>query len=113
MVWAAVSWFSAGPIVTLKGRIAGEKYREVLADQVHPMMKILFPAGDGIFQDDNAPIHEVRVVQSWFDEHEDEVKDLLWPAQSPDLNIIEPLWSILELSIRNRYPPSASLTELS
>jgi 23S rRNA-/tRNA-specific pseudouridylate synthase len=23
MVWAAVSWFSAGPIVTLKGRITG------------------------------------------------------------------------------------------
>jgi len=84
-----VSWFSANPIVTLKGRITGEKYREVLADQVHPMMKILFPAGD-----DNTPIHAARVVQSWFDEHEDEVEHLSCPAQSPDLNIIKPLWSI-------------------
>jgi transposase len=113
MVWAAMSWFSAGPIVTLKGRITGEKYRELLADQVHPMMQILFPAGDGIFQDDNAPIHAARVVQSWYDEHEDELEHLPWPAQSPDLNIIEQLWSNLELSIRNRYPPPASLTELS
>ncbi|GFW43449.1 DDE_3 domain-containing protein [Trichonephila clavipes] len=49
--------FSAGPIITLKGRITGEKYREILADHVHPRMQTLFPAGDGIFQDDNAPIH--------------------------------------------------------
>lgn len=113
IIWAAMSWFSAGPIVTLKGRITGEKYRDILADQVHPMMQTLFPAGDGMFQDDNAPIHAAGLVQSWFDEHEDEFKHLPWPAQSPDLNIIEPLWSFLERSIRNRYPPPASLPELS
>lgn len=45
--------------------------------------------------------------------HEDEYKHLPWPAQSADLNIIEPLWSFLERSIRNRYPPPASLPELS
>jgi len=55
------------------------------------MMKLLFPAEDGIFQDDNAPIHAARVVQSRFDEHDYEVEHLPWPAQSPDLNIIEPL----------------------
>ncbi|GFV56050.1 DDE_3 domain-containing protein [Trichonephila clavipes] len=76
------------------------------------MMHTLFPSGDGIFEDDNAVIHGERLVQSWFEEHEDEVKHLPWSAQSPDLNIIEPLWSILERSIRNRYPLSVSLPEL-
>ncbi|GFX59419.1 DDE_3 domain-containing protein [Trichonephila clavipes] len=46
----------------------GKKYREILADQVHPMMQTLFPAGNGIFQDDNVPIHAAELVQSWFDE---------------------------------------------
>ncbi|GFU90788.1 hypothetical protein TNCV_4870201 [Trichonephila clavipes] len=32
-----------------------------------------------------------RNVQPWFDEHEDEVKRLPLPAQSPDFNIAEPL----------------------
>ncbi|GFV22233.1 hypothetical protein TNCV_1405321 [Trichonephila clavipes] len=55
---------SAGPIVTLKGRITGEKYKEILANQVHIVMQTLFTARDGIFQDDNAPILEAGLVKS-------------------------------------------------
>ncbi|GFX38762.1 DDE_3 domain-containing protein [Trichonephila clavipes] len=47
MIYTAVSRFSAGPIVTLKGRITGEKNREILAD--HPMLQALFPKEDRIF----------------------------------------------------------------
>ncbi|GFU22097.1 DDE_3 domain-containing protein [Trichonephila clavipes] len=68
--------FPALPAITLKGRITGEKYKEISADKVHPMLQTLFPVRDGIFQDDNAPIPAARLVQSWFDEHEDKVKHL-------------------------------------
>ncbi|GFX03647.1 uncharacterized protein TNCV_2112191 [Trichonephila clavipes] len=64
MIGATVSWFSAGPIVTMKGRFTREKYREILVDQVHSMKQTLFPAGFGIFQDDIVPIHAARLVQS-------------------------------------------------
>ncbi|CAL1279229.1 unnamed protein product [Larinioides sclopetarius] len=109
MIQPAMPLLSAGPIVTLKERITREKYREILADQVHPIMQILFSAGVGIFQGDNALIHAVELLQSWFDEHQYKNKHPPWPALSPDLNIIVPLLSILESSIRNRYPPSPSL----
>ncbi|GFW60747.1 DDE_3 domain-containing protein [Trichonephila clavipes] len=64
MIWAAVSWFSAEIIIVLKGKITREKYREVSADQVHPMRQTLFPAEYGIFQEDNAPIHGTGLIQS-------------------------------------------------
>ncbi|GFW92218.1 putative transposable element [Trichonephila clavipes] len=61
-------WFSAEPIVTLKERISRGKYREVLADEVHPMMQTLFSAGDGIFQvhHDGDRFNSCQVIYSQF-----------------------------------------------
>lgn len=75
-------------------------------------MQSLFPEGDGIFQDDNAPIHTAKIIKSWYDDHADDFKHLVWPAQSPDLNIIEPFWSTLEARVRNVFPPPSSLKKL-
>ncbi|GFS66517.1 DDE_3 domain-containing protein [Trichonephila clavipes] len=107
---ADTSWISAGSIICLKGKVTEEKYREILADQVHPMMQTLFPTGNGVFHD-NVPIHATELVKSWFDEQGDEIKP--WPTQPSDLtyNMTEPLLSISELSIRNRYSPPTSLPE--
>jgi hypothetical protein len=52
------------------------------------MFQTLFPNNNTVIQDDSSPIHTARTVQSWFEEHEDEVQHLPWPAQSPDLNVI-------------------------
>jgi hypothetical protein len=51
-------------------------------------------------------------IQSWFEEHDFELQKLSWPAQSPSLNIIKPLWSILETRVRNRFPSPTSLEQL-
>ena len=76
---------------------------DILGSQVHPVFQVLFPNNDAIFQDD-LPIHTARSVQSWFEQHEDALR-LLWLAQSPTLNIIESLWSVLESRMRSRFPP--------
>jgi hypothetical protein len=51
------------------------------------MTQTLFPNDDAVFQNDNASIHTAGTVQSWFEEHEDELQYVPCPAQSPDLNI--------------------------
>jgi len=56
-------------------------------------------------------MHTARSVQSWFEEHEDKLQHLLWPVQSPDLNIIEQLLSVLESRVRSRFPPPTSLKQ--
>jgi hypothetical protein len=76
------------------------------------MIQMLFPNNDEVFQNDNALIHTTGIVQSWFDEHEGELQHLPWSAQSPDLNITEPLCSVLETRARNRFPPPTSVKQL-
>jgi len=69
---------------------------------------VLCPNNGGIFQDDNSPIRTARRVLSWLEEHEyAALQHFLWLAQLPNLNIIEPLWSVLESRVRSRFPPSS------
>ena len=64
---------------------------DILDNQVHPVVQVLFPNLDAVFQD-NSPIHTAS---------------LLWLAQSPDINIMEPLWSVLDSRVISRFPPSS------
>jgi hypothetical protein len=112
MIWAATSQFSAGHTITLNGRITASDYVDILGNQVHPKVQMLFPDNDAIFQDDSSPIHTARRIESWFEEHEDSFRHLTWPAQSPPLNSTESLWSVLESRVRSRFPPLSSLKQL-
>jgi hypothetical protein len=76
------------------------------------MIQTLFPNNGGVFQDENAPIHIAGIAESWFEEHEGGLELLPWPAQLPDLNITEPLWSVLETRARNKFPPPTFLKPL-
>ena len=40
--------------------------------------------------DDNAPVHRAHTVKNYKDQNE--VTSIEWPAQSPDLNIMENIW---------------------
>jgi hypothetical protein len=83
----------------------------MLGNQVHPTIQT-FPKNDAVFQDNNAPIHTAGTLRSWLEDHEGKLQHLSWPAQSPDLNIIEPLSSVLEIRVMNRFPLPLSLKQL-
>jgi hypothetical protein len=68
MAWAAVSWCSIVPNITLHVRITAREYVDRMGNQVHPMIQALFPNNDTVFQAGNA--------KSWFEEHGGELQYL-------------------------------------
>jgi hypothetical protein len=46
-----------------------------------------------------------------FEDHEDALQHLPWPAQSPDLNIIKPLWPVLDSTVISTVPPPSPLKQ--
>ena len=64
-IWAAISWYSPGPIITQNVRITASDYVDILGSQVHPVVQMLFPSSDVFFQNDISPIHMAESVHSW------------------------------------------------
>jgi hypothetical protein len=104
--------YSVGPNITLHCQITAREYMDSLGNQVHAMIQTLFLNKDAVFQDDSAPIQTAGTVLSWFEKYEGEIQHLPWPAQSPDLNLIQPLWSVLETRVKDTSPPSTSVKQL-
>ena len=65
--------------------------------------------GDGhfLFQHDCAPVQKAGSIKTWMREFG--VKELDWPAQSPNLIPIEHLWDELERRLRARPSRPTSL----
>ncbi len=89
MIWAAVSSAGVGPLCFLKSTVNAAIYQDILEHFMLPSADKLYGDADFIFQQDLAPAHTAKGTKSWFNDHDVTVLD--WPANSPDLNLIENL----------------------
>ncbi|CAC5378507.1 unnamed protein product [Mytilus coruscus] len=98
MVWGCISYQGVGTLTKVEGYINADKYISILDDNIWPVIARHFPTNDYLFQDDNAPVHRARSTKAYI--ARTHLKNMSWPAQSPDLNIIENVWLYIKRKLQ-------------
>ena len=60
MIWVAISWCCASPIITPNGGITASDYVDIIGDQVHSVVQLLFPNNVAVFQDGSSSTHSQK-----------------------------------------------------
>ena len=113
MVWGCFIGDKLGPLVFIDRTVDKNTYIQMLEQNLLLFVDLLHKIGINkvIFQQDNASSHHAQATMNWLqaaaEEHGFTIMD--FPANSPDLNPIENLWSILKAELYRRFPDTMYL----
>lgn len=110
MFWGCVTYDGVGTLVPVDGNINSQKYTDILDDNLWPVVSKVFPNSPWIFQDDNATPHTSRYTIQW--KQRNQIPCMMWPAQSPDINIIENVWRKMKILLQRRVHEIHSRNDL-
>lgn len=110
MVWGCITYHGVGTLTRMDGNINSDKYIQIIDNNLWPVIARHFPDNNYIFQDDNAPVHRSRATKTFMEDNH--INTMEWPAQSPDINIIENLWLKIKRKIEQSVHGITSVEQL-
>lgn len=100
LLWGAICGDGKKILIKCPDRLDSLKYQEILREGLPHVY-----GSENIFMQDGASSHTSKSTMQYIDNNN---VCLLsdWPAQSPDINIIENLWAVLKLRVRKHKTTS-------
>ena len=109
MVWGCFAGDKVGDLFRVCGILNQNGYHSIL--QRHAIPSGLRLVGQLFtFQQDNDPKHTSKLCKNYLakKESDKQLKIMIWPPQSPDLNPIELVWNELDRKVKAKQPTSAA-----
>ncbi|KAG1016704.1 hypothetical protein G6F26_012315 [Rhizopus arrhizus] len=114
-LWSAITYAGVGWMCKINVNMDKELYKEILEDELertieYGVNRLGFERHQVIFQHDNDSKHTSKVVKEYLQKQSYTV--LQWPEQSPDLNSIENIWSLLKRRLNDYETAPKGMNEL-
>ena len=108
MIWGGMSLNGTAGLFFLPTGMTmnGQRYLDLLKNKLELHMAV---HNCTVFMQDGAPCHRAKIVTQFLKSKKIRILD--WPGNSPDLNPIENLWSILKDKVSEKQPTSAKMLE--